>query len=116
MFKRSFKVHQKNDNNKFCAAQAKQRVNESVNESGESPSCSVYFKVESPGVVLILFKIPLFSPASICALSFISKLNAGSILKVKVASSKSDAILVAINKRINTNNNEASWATQWEAV
>ena len=32
------------------------------------------------------------------------------------ASSKSDAILVAINKRINTNSNEASWASQWEAT
>ena len=33
------------------------------------------------------------------------KLNAGSI----VAPPNSDAILVAINKRINTNSNEASW-------
>ena len=57
-----------------------------------------------------------FSLASICTLSVISKLNAGSILKVKVASPKSDAILVAINKRINTNSNEASWASQWKAV
>ena len=59
------------------------------------------------------------SLASICTLSFISKLNAGSILKVNVclfASPKSDAILVAINKRINTNSNEASWANQWEAA
>ena len=32
------------------------------------------------------------------------------------ASPKSDAILVAINKRINTNSNEASWASQWEAA
>ena len=38
-----FKFHQKNDNNWFCAAQASQQVNESVNESGESTSCSVYF-------------------------------------------------------------------------
>ena len=29
---------------------------------------------------------------------------------------KSDAILVAINKRINTNSNEASWSSQWEAA
>ena len=49
-----------------------------------------------------------FSLVSICTLSFISKLNAGSILKVNVASPKSDAILVAINKRINTNTNETS--------
>ena len=34
-------------------------------------------------------------------------------MKVIVASPKSDAILVAINKRINTNSNEAS---QWEAA
>ena len=32
------------------------------------------------------------------------------------ASPKSDAILVAINKRINTNSNEASCASQWEAA
>ena len=32
------------------------------------------------------------------------------------ASPKSDAILVAINKRINTNSNEASWASLWEAA
>ena len=36
---------------------------------------------------------------------------AGSILKVKVASPKWDAILVAINKQINANSNEASWAS-----
>ena len=42
MFKISFKFHQKNDN-WFCAAQASQQVNESVNASGESTSYSVYF-------------------------------------------------------------------------
>ena len=63
-----------------------------------------------------LFQDCSFSLASICTLSFISKLNAGSILKVKVASPKSDAILVAINKRINSNSNEASWANQREAI
>ena len=63
-----------------------------------------------------LYQDFLFSLASICTLSFISKLNAGSILKVKVTLPKSDAILVAINKQINTNRNEASWASQWEAV
>ena len=49
-------------------------------------------------------------------LSFISKLNAGSILKVEVASPKSKAILVAINKRNNANSNEASWASQCDAA
>ena len=63
-----------------------------------------------------LFQDFPFSLASICTLSFISKLNAGSILKVNIALPKSDAIFVAINKRINTNSNEASWASQWEAV
>ena len=43
MFKIPFKFHQKNDNNWFYAAQASQQVSESVNESGESTSCSVYF-------------------------------------------------------------------------
>ena len=33
----------KNDNNWFCAAQASQQVNESVNKTGESTSCSAYF-------------------------------------------------------------------------
>ena len=32
------------------------------------------------------------------------------------ASPKSDTVLVAINKRINTNSNEANWASQWEAA
>ena len=41
--------------------------------------------------------------------SSFKKINAGSILKVKVTSPKPDAILVAINKRINTNSNEAGW-------
>ena len=40
--------------------------------------------------------------------SSFQKLNTGSILKLKVASPKPDAILVAINKRINTNSNEDS--------
>ena len=69
----------------------------------------------STGAVLIFFKIFHFL-VSICILSFISKLNARSILKVKGCVAKSDAILVAINKRINTNSNDASWASQWEAV
>ena len=56
-----------------------------------------------------LFQEFPFPLASICTLSFVSKLNAGPILKVKVASPKSDAILVAVIKRINTNSNEASW-------
>ena len=54
-----------------------------------------------------LFQDFPFSLASICILSFISKLNARSILKVKSCVAISDAILVAINKRINTNNYEA---------
>ena len=38
----SFEVHQKNDNNRFCASRASQQVNELGIEFGESPSCSVY--------------------------------------------------------------------------
>ena len=62
-----------------------------------------------------LFQDFPFSLASICTLSFISKLKARSILKVKGCVAKSDAILVAINKWINTNSNEATWSSQWEA-
>ena len=51
-----------------------------------------------------LFSGTPFSLASICILSF---------LKVKVASPKSDAILFAVNKRINRNSTEARWASQW---
>ena len=82
MFKISFKVHSKNDN-RFCAVQASQQVNELVSESGESPSCSVYFYVKSPGVVLIFFKISLFLLHHFVLYSSFKKLNAGSILKVK---------------------------------
>ena len=98
MFKISFKVHQKNDNKWFRAAHFK-RFNVSMNRSMTFMFC----------VLLDHFTrccanqdFP-FSLASICSLSFISKLNARSILKVKGCVAKSDAILVAINKRINTN-------------
>ena len=40
--------------------QASPQVNESVTESGESPTCCVYFYVKSPVVVLIFFKIFFF--------------------------------------------------------
>ena len=63
-----------------------------------------------------LFQDFPFSLASICTVSFISKLNTRSILKVKGCFAKWDAILVAINKGINTNSNEASWSSQWEAT
>ena len=113
MFKISFKVHQKNDNKWFRAAQLK-RVNKSMNRSmtfmfyvllGHFTRCCANPFQDFP-----------FSFASIYTLSFISKLNARSFLKVKGYVAKSDAILVAINKRINTNSNEASWSSQWEAV
>ena len=35
---------------------------------------------------------------------------------MKVASPKSDAILVTDNKRINADSIEASWDSQWEAA
>ena len=38
---------------------------------------------------------------SMCALSLISKLNAGSVSKIKVTSTNTYSILVSVNKRIN---------------
>ena len=93
------------------STQASQQVNESVNGLhvlvllGHFTRCCANLFQDFP-----------FSFASICTLSFFSKLNARSILKVKGCVAKSDAILVAINKRINTNSNEASWSSQWEAA
>ena len=86
------------------AAQLK-RVNKSMNRSMIFMFCHFNLFQDFP-----------FSLASICTLSFISKLNAISILKVKCCVAKSDAILVVIYKRINTNSNEASWSSQWEAA
>ena len=113
MFKISFKVHQKNDNKWFCAAQL-ERVNKSMNRSMTFMFC--VFLGQFTRCCANLFQDFPFSLASICILSFISKLNARSILKVKGCVAKSDTILVAINKRINTNSNEASWSSQLEAV
>ena len=56
-----------------------------------------------------LFQDFPFSLASIYTLFFISKIERRNDFKLKGASPKLDAILVAINKRINTNSNEASW-------
>ena len=109
MFNISFKVHQKNDNKWFSAAQLK-RVNKSMNRSMTFMFCVLLGHFTR--CCANLFQDFPFSLASICTLSFISKLNARSILKVKGCVAKSDAILVAINKRINTNSNEASWSSQ----
>ena len=113
MFTISFKVHQKNGNKWFCAAQLK-RVNKSMNRSVTFMVCVLLGHFTT--CCANLFQDFPFSLASICTLSFISKLNARSILKVKGCIAKSDAILVAINKWINTNSNEASWSSQWKAV
>ena len=113
MLKISFKVHQKNDNEWFCAAQLK-RVNKSMNWSMTFMFCVLLGHFTR--YCANLFQDFPFSLASVCTLSFISKLNARSILKVKGCVAKSDAILVAINKWINTNDNEASWSSQWEAA
>ena len=43
-------------------------------------------------------------------------MKAGSVSKVKVVSANADAILVAINNRINTNNNKGNKASQWEVL
>ena len=112
MFKISFKVYQKNDNKWVRSAQL--RVNKSMNRSMTFMFCVLlgYFT----RCCANLFQDFPFSLASNCTVSFISKLNARSILKVKGCVAKSDAILVAINKRINTNSNEASWSSQWEAA
>ena len=108
MFKISFKIHQKNDNKWFRAAQLK-RVNKSMNRSMTFMFCVLLGHFTR--CCANLFQGFPFSLASICTLSFISKLNARSILKVKGCVTKSDTI----NKRINTNSNEASWSSQWEA-
>ena len=44
-------------------------------------------------------------------LKFISKLKTGSVSKVKVVSANADTILVAVNKRSNTNINEGNRLT-----
>ena len=49
-------------------------------------------------------------------LKILSKLKAGSVSKVKVVSANADAILVAINKRSNTNIYEGNKTNQWEAL
>ena len=49
-------------------------------------------------------------------LIIISKLKVGSVSKVKVVSANADTILVASNKRSNTNSNEGNKANQWEAL
>ena len=114
MFKISFKVHQKNDNKWPRAAQLK-RVNKSMNRLMTFMFC-VLLGHFNRCCTYLFQDFPFSQFASICTLSFISKLNARSILKVKGCLAKSDAILVAINKRINTNSNEASWSSQWEAA
>ena len=106
MFKISFKVHQKNDNKWFHAAQLK-RVKMSMNRSMTFMFCVLLGHFIR--CCANLFQDFPFSLAPICTLSLISKLNTRSILKVKDCVAKSDAIFVAINKRINTNSNEARW-------
>ena len=114
MFKISFKVHQKNDNKWSRAVQLK-RVNKSMNQS-MTFMFSVHLDHFNRCCANLFQDFPFSQFASICTLSFISKLNARSILKVKGCVAKSAAILVAINKRINTDSNEASWSSQWEAA
>ena len=59
--------------------------------------------MQTPVVVLFLFRTVALLLPSICTLLFISTLMTGFISKMKVASASADAILVAINKRINAN-------------
>ena len=72
----------------------KHRILTTMNISG---SCVIH--------IVIVLCLPL---PSIWHLSFISKLKAGSVSKVKVVSANTDTILVAINKRSNTNINEGN--------
>ena len=50
----------------------------------------------------------MFSSSVGLYLSFISKLKAGTVSKVKIVSANTDTILVAINMRSNTNINEGN--------
>ena len=81
--------------------------------AGQWPSCSVYFWVKSPGVVLKIFHFLLHQFVHYRSFQHLTQ---DRFWKWKVSSPKSDAILVAINKRINTKSNAASWSSQWEAV
>ena len=58
--------------------------------------------------VIVLCLPPSVGLTFIVLLKIISKLNAGSVPNVKVVSTNADAILVAINKRCNTNINEGN--------
>ena len=55
--------------------------------------------------IVIVLCLPL---QTIRTLLLIIKLKAGPVSKVKVGSANADAILVAINERINTNINEGN--------
>ena len=65
-----------------------------------SGSCVIHidYVVSSPSIGLTF----------IVHLKIISKLRAGSVSKEKVVSANADTILVAINKRSNTNINEGN--------
>ena len=57
---------------------------------------------------VIVLSSPSVGLAFIVLLKIISKLKAGSVPNVKVVSANADTILVAINKRCNTNINEGN--------
>ena len=57
-------------------------------------------------IVIVFFSSSSIGLEFIVHLKIISKLKAGSVPKVKVVSANADTILVAINKRCNTNINE----------
>ena len=58
--------------------------------------------------IVVMLSSPSFGLTFIVHLKIISKLKAGSVSKVKVVSANADTILVAINKRSNTNINEGN--------
>ena len=84
------KFTRKNDNKWSRAAQLK-RVNKSMNRSMTFMFC-VLLGHFNRCCANLFQDFPFSQFASICTLSFISKLNARSILKVKGCVAKSDAI------------------------
>ena len=92
MFKISFKVCQKNDNNRGSVPL--KRVNKSMNRSMTFMFCVLLGQITR--CCANLFEDFPFSLASICTLLFISKLNARSILKVKGCLAKIGLLLTGL--------------------
>ena len=122
MFKISKKVHQKNDKNRFCAAQASQRGNESVIDWGISFMFCVLFHVlctfRSNHQVLCL-SFSRFSNFSCINLYFIVHFKVKCRIdfeSLKLRRQNRTPYWLLSTNGLNTNSNEASWASQWEAA